>query len=232
MILLQAALLLTGCNVTTTVGKTKLDYANEFVANLSNDPAAYDYFYLEKAYTVSGGGWIVVQDDFGNMRAVDIYSYVRDAYAYDLDFFVNQSLAVYYVGGNTWSDYAGNLYEQDVTSKKDLEKMGAQLEAIKSEAVGQSLSAKFGLSEERGMQVAKLASNWKKVSKTRGLTEKDADAFSQKLLGFDLNAGVKAVEEFKTGKGEALENLLEKAAQVNGVSPEQLKEILADMLVK
>ncbi|MFI5390081.1 MAG: hypothetical protein ACHQYQ_01875 [Bacteriovoracales bacterium] len=225
------AIVLTGCNVTVDTW-TKLDYANEFVDNLSNDPAAFDSFFLEKTYTVRGGGWILVEDDFGEIRAVDIYSLVRDHYSYDLDYFTDYSKPVDYIGGDVWEDYDGHLYEEGVTPKKDVEKIAAGLEKLKVEAMGESFSERFGLSEERGVQVAKLVSNWKKISNIRSLSEKDADAFSQKLLGFNLNSGIKAMDEFNTGNTKSLESLVATAAKTNGVSPEQMNEIISEFMKK
>lgn len=226
------SIFLGGCTVVVGTSPTKLDYANEFVNNLTNDPQALDYFFLEKTYTIRGGGWILVEDDFGEVRAVDIYSFVRDTYAYDLDYFTDYSKPVDYLGGDVWEDYDGNLYEEGITSKKDLEKMAADLEKLKIEAMGESFAERFGLSEQRGQQVANLVSNWKKVSKTRGLTNADADAFSKKLLGFNLSSGIKAMEDFQAGNGKALDSLIAVAAKTNGVTPEQMNTIVSEMLTK
>lgn len=231
-LLFLLSIFLGGCTVVVGPTQSKLDLANEFVDNLTNDPAAFDAFFLEKTNTLRGGGWILVEDDFGEIRAVDIYSAVRDLYNYDLDYFTDYSKPVDYIGGNVWEDYDGNLYEEGITSKKDLEKMAADLEKLKVEAMGESFSERFGLSEERGLQVANLVSNWKKVSKTRGLTDADADSFSKKLLGFNLNTGIKAMEDFKTGKSESLESLVTEAAKTNGISPEQMNTILGEVLSK
>jgi hypothetical protein len=234
LVLLMAisSIFLGGCNVVVGPSATKLDYANEFVDNLTNDPQALDYFFLEKTYTIRGGGWILVEDDFGEIRAVDIYSLVRDNYAYDLDYFTDYSKPVDFLGGDVWEDYDGNLYDEGVTSKKDLEKMASNLEKLKVEAMGESFAERFGLSEERGLHVASMVNNWKKVSKTRGMTDADADAFSKKLLGFNLNTGIKAMQDFNAGNSKPLESVVEIAAKTNGVSPEQMNTILSEMLTQ
>ncbi len=232
LIVAIGSIFLGGCSVVIGPSPTKLDYANEFVDNLTNDPNALDYFFLEKAYTIRGGGWILVEDDFGEMRAVDIYSLVRDTYAWDLDYFTDYSKPVDYLGGDVWEDYNGNLYEEKVTSKKDLEKMASDLEKLKVESLGESFAERFGLSEERGLQVANMVNNWKKVSKSRGMTEADADAFSKKVLGFNLTTGIKAMQDFNSGNTKPLESLVAVAAKTNGVSPEQMNTILSEMLTK
>ena len=232
LLLALGSIFLSGCNVVVGTTPTKLDYANEFVTNLTNDPNALDYFFLEKSNTIRGGGWILVEDDFGEIRAVDIYSLVRDTYAYDLDFFTDYSKPVDFLGGGVWEDYDGNLYEEGVTSKKDLEKVAADLEKLKVESLGESFAERFGLSQERGLQVAGMVNNWKKVSKTRGMTDADADAFSKKLLGFNLTTGIKAMQDFTTGNSKPLESVVEMAAKTNGVSPEQMNAILSEMLTQ
>ncbi len=225
-------MILASCTIVVGPTKTKLEYAQEFVNNLSNDPLAYDEFFLEKTNTQRGGGWILVEDDFGEIRAVDIYSLIRDSYTYDLDYFTDYSKPVDYIGNNNWMDYDGFIYEEGVTPKKDLEKIAANLEKLKVESMGESFSERFGLSEERGLQVANLVNNWKKVSSTRSLTEADADSFSKKLLGFNLNAGIKAMEELKEGNSKSLESLVATAAKTNGVTPEQMNEIMTDFMSK
>ena len=227
-----ATAFLSGCTVVVETTRTKLDYANEFVNNLTSDPNAFDAFLLEKVDTIRGGGWILVEDVFGEMRAVDIYSAIRDGYSWDLDYFVDHSKPVDYNGGGVWEDYDGHLYDEGVTSKKDLEKLAFDLEKLKVEALGESFSERFGLSEERGLKVAGMVSNWKKVSKTRDLTEADADAFSKRLLGFNLNAGIKAMNEFNAGKIQDLETLITTAAKTNGVSPEQMNTIINEIIRK
>ncbi|RLA62831.1 MAG: hypothetical protein DRQ89_08475 [Epsilonproteobacteria bacterium] len=209
---------------------TKYDYAISFVDNLTFNPAAFGNFWLEKTYTYQGGGWIVVEADDGFDYAIDIYSYVGDYYAYDLDYFDDYAVDVWGVGGGYWEDINGNLYEEGTGSEKDLEKVAAQMEKLQVEAVGEGIALKFGLSVERGQKMARIAKNWKKASKTRSMTDRDADALAKELFGFDLNEGMKAIKEFKNGDGESLTQLIEKAAEVNGVTPEHLNQLLMETM--
>jgi hypothetical protein len=213
-----------------TPAPTKFELAEDFVDNLTFDPAAFGSFFLEKTYTYQGGGWIVVEADDGYDYAVDIYSYIRDAYAYDLDYFDDYAIDVWYAGAGYWEDIDGNLFEEGTGSEKDLEKVAAQMEKLQVEAVGEGIAAKFGLSVERGQEMARIAQNWKKASATRTMTDADADALSSELFGFDLTAGLKAIEGLKSGDSESLNNLIEKAAEVNGVTPEHLNQVLTTIM--
>jgi len=211
---------------------SKYDLAQDFVDNLTFDPEAFGDFFLNKTYTYQGGGWIVVEADDGYDYAIDIYSFMRDAYAYDLDYFDDYSVDVWetYFGSGLWEDSYGNLYEEGTGATKDLEKIAATMEKLQVEAVGEGIAAKFGLSVERGQEMARIAQNWKKASATRSMTDADADALSNELFGFDLTAGLKAIEELKSGDGESLNQLIEKAAEVNGVTPEHLNQVLTTLM--
>ena len=231
ILLTLSSIVLVGCHGGThTYSPSKYDLATDFVDNLTFDPAALDYFLLEKTYTYQGGGWIVVEADDGFDYAIDIYSYLRDSYAYDLDYFDDFAVDVWSIGGGLWEDIDGNLYDEKSGSNKDLEKVAAQMEKLQVEAVGEGIAAKFGLSVERGQDMARIAQNWKKASATRAMTDADSDALSNELFGFDLSAGLKAIEELKSGDGESLNNLIEKAAEVNGVTPEHLNEVLTTIM--
>ncbi len=222
IILSFLALSLFGCG-----GKSHL--ANQFISHLSNDPRSSIDYDLQKLHPERGGGWILVQGGL-EVRAIDIYSLSRVSYLNDLDYFNNHSRRVYLVGGNTWVDSDGILYEQKPTSQKDLEKLASEIEKGMVQDLGQSLSERFGLSEERGLKVADLVFAWNKVSAQRGITDSDADSFSKGLLGFDLNQGIKAYEELKIGKNEDFNNLLEIAAKTNGISPELLNQIIQEYI--
>ena len=95
-----------------------------------------------------------------------------------------------------------------------------------------NLENQFGLSEERSLEVAKLVSNVSKIKKNRGVTSRDLDAFSQKPLGFNVDEALKAYEKLAQGEGQNWEELMERAAQTNDISPESMKEIISSQLLK
>jgi hypothetical protein len=226
VVLTLSFLILVGCH-----SYSKYDYAREFVDNLNYESGKLDDFELDKTYTLQGSGWIIVEDKYGDDYAIDIYSYVRDSYLYDLDYFDDYAIEVHSVGLGLWEDYYGNLYEQGNESGKDLEKIAAQLENIKLEAVGEGISAKYGLSLDRGLKLAKIASNWKKASKTRTMTDADTDSLSQELFGFDLGQGIKAFEEYNRGDSTNFDELIKKAAQTNGITPEHINRIFKEYVL-
>jgi len=89
------------------------------------------------------------------------------------------------------------------------------------------LTAKFGLSEERALQVAKLNTSWTKLSKSRALTDADAEAFSKELTGVSITAMNNAMKAMKEGSASEMNAVLEKAAEVNGTTTENMSEIMS-----
>jgi len=130
------------------------------------------------------------------------------------------------------SDYTGMIFEERNSTNKDLELIGSFLEKKNLQVKAASLEAKFGLSQERSLEVAKLVRNVSEIRKNRGVTSKDLDAFSQKLLGFNVDKALKAYEKLAQGEGQSWEALMEKAAQTNDISPESMKEIISSQLLK
>ena len=131
---------------------------------------------------------------------------------------------------NVYVDGNGYLYEKTSASTKDLEKVAAFAEASAIAKTSEKLASQFGLSDERSLQVAKLVNNFSKISKNRAVTAADADSFSKELLGTDYAAFVNALNASQEGNSSMLNNLMEKAAQTNGVSPEHMEQIVSEMI--
>ncbi|MBF0300229.1 MAG: hypothetical protein HQK51_16020 [Oligoflexia bacterium] len=70
-----------------------------------------------------------------------------------------------YRGADFYSPSLNILFEEDPIATKDLEKIGAFKEKLEMEQVGQRIASDFGLSEERGIMMAKLANQWREISK-------------------------------------------------------------------
>ncbi|MBF0361350.1 MAG: hypothetical protein HQK49_10075 [Oligoflexia bacterium] len=133
-------------------------------------------------------------------------------------------------GANTpGAYYYGLVFEEQVASSKDLEKVGALLEQKQIEDLTTQLSADFGLSEDRAVEVAKLVSNWEKQSKRRNLTDADAQYFTKKVLGVDINSIERAYKNANIGE---IEDLMSKIATHNQVSPENVRKIINSYFVE
>ncbi len=157
--ILSAALLagLAGCN-----GHSGPSAAEIFVDSLNYEDY-YDTYYLAKKNTYQPG-YIVVDSPEG-YRAINIQDGHRWDHYDDLDYFWADSIAVTYIGAGEYMDYWGNVYETKSVVNKDLEKVGAMIEKARIKNVGEQLSAQFGLSEERGMDLGRVLVNYKNLRK-------------------------------------------------------------------
>lgn len=210
-------------------GGTPATAAESFVNNLTYSDA-YNSYHLVKDPTSAGPGYIVVSEN-GTTWAVDINSAWRNTYTNDLSFFIGESFKVWYDGNGYYTDIWGNLYEDSsANSAKDLEKVGAIMEKARVQNIGEQLAANYGLSETRGIEVAKLLVDYKTLQKKRSLTDSDADAFSGKLLGFSLTDAMKAYKKSSEGDATDMNKLVEEAARTNETSPEHLRDLLSGVL--
>ncbi len=119
------------------------------------------------------------------------------------------------------------VFEKTAGNVKDLEKAAAFVEAYKADALAKGLSAEYGLSEDRSLKIAKLASSWDKLAKTRALTNADADAFAVELAGVNFNEIDQAVKSMSEGSLNDMNAIVTKAAIVNGTSSENMASIIA-----
>ena len=118
------------------------------------------------------------------------------------------------------------IFEKTAGTTKDLDKAAALVEAYKVDTTASNIASEFGLTAERSIQVAKLASAWSKLSKSRALTSADADAFTQEAVGVNLaeinNAG---------NSPEAMSSLIEKAAERNETTSENMTLIMTKLFL-
>ncbi|MBF0299392.1 MAG: hypothetical protein HQK51_11770 [Oligoflexia bacterium] len=136
-----------------------------------------------------------------------------------------------FMGINPKAEYISMVFEEVNPHQKDLEKAGALFEDMQIESGSEYLVQNYGLSEERAKEVAKLSYSWKKVSQKRSMTDKDAEIFSKKVLGVDVKFAEEAIKKslFTADKSD-YNNLIEKAAKINGVSPEHMNKIIDSIL--
>ena len=173
------------------------------------DNSAFNYFDLDVLpghYETEYEYEIVDYDEFGDA----IYDYVP----YDT-----------YIPTRYKDVYTGITFEKVQASTKDIAKMVALKEAASITKSAEFLSSEFGLSLERGKEIASLKAHWKKSSK-KGMTAQEVDAFSTELLGFSLSSGIDAYTEAGTGDSSSLEQLVEQSAAVNGITPEHASELM------
>ena len=104
--------------------------------------------------------------------------------------------------------------------------MKALIEIKKAEMVSQKLQSTYGLSAKRSTDIAKLATSWSKLSKTRSMTSADANAFSNEVLGFDLTEGISAYRQASEGNRDQLDSLIEQASRVNNITPEHMNNLV------
>lgn len=121
--------------------------------------------------------------------------------------------------------YTGITFEKVSATPKDLAKMAALKEVAELDKKAKFLSSNFGLSLERGKEVARLAAHWKKAS-LKGMTDAEQDNFSTELLGFSITQGKSAVSASMQGDSGKLSDLVEQAASKNGITPEHASKLM------
>jgi hypothetical protein len=209
------------------VSYTHSQLAEEFIYDL-NYRLGYDVE-LVKTNTQQWDYIVVFDHDLGTYDAYDLDHYNPGeniaaflnnndySFYYDLD----------YIGGNDYQDwFTGTIFEETTASQKDLEKMGAFTEGLAIKRASEQLVAEFGLSDERGIEVAKVAHSYYKASKARSMTNADADIFASEVLGSSITDLKAAYVKSMEGKSEDLTNLIELASETNSISPEHTQKLI------
>ena len=207
-----------------------------------------------KEFTRSDAG-LFSSPDYGYYVAYDLASYEPGQFQSYLDFSPGRSiygarvdtdyaiyLGTYSVGDNTFNNYYSydldtgeeNIitFEENSGFRKDLEKIGANLESLDNQDLSLNLEENYGLSEERAQSVAKITSSFQKIQNKRALTAKEMNIYTQKVLGVDYTAGKKALESHIQGDSSEMDELMERAADLNGTSPEAVQELMGEYLLK
>lgn len=128
-----------------------------------------------------------------------------------------------------YNPYCVYCYSDDGTvSQKDLAKLTAQQQAVVVERSAEKLQANLGLSAERSTQLAKLAIQMGKTPKS-SLTDRDMDNFSTAILGSTSAELKSAFIRNAAGDSSKLDQLIDRAAAVNGIGPEHAREIMKMM---
>lgn len=149
----------------------------------------------------------------------------RETYSWNSDDTYDVYTEDVYIKPSYYDRYTDISFEKVSATPKDLAKVAAIKEVVVLEKQAKFLSSQFGLSLDRGKEVARLTAHWKKAS-LKGMTSREHDHFSTELLGFSISEGKAAVNASLSGEGNSLNQLIEKAAQTNGITPEHTKKLL------
>lgn len=244
----------TGTGTGTGSGGTVIppvDKVNTFV-NLLNNRYLYDsnYYIVKRPEQTATEGFVVVYSADTGYVAYDMKNYLvgdtwgtYSSYAEFQPVYIHgtsydsYSNETFYFGdayqNNYYGSYAGEfVFDETTEAGKDLEKAHALIDAHKTGKIAEALASEFGLSEERGLRIAKLVSDWQKLSKSRSMTNADANIFTKELLGVDMKKAESAITKHLEGDDSEVAELVKKAAQVNGTGPEQMNELLTTIFVQ
>jgi hypothetical protein len=212
---LSAMTALTGCDYSVTV----------------NDPyyyAWYDVYGNGCSYSTPTPGCNFYSNGVKIIASEDPNYYFADYY----DYYYSMQYSSYWgqyvwVGSNgiVYDEYGNALNSGRSRSRDIVADVGAQAKKV-VEKVGKAFAAKYQLSDEKGIQIARALNDWANLGKDRSRTEADIEAFSQRLYGLDYNRVKKAVAEAAKGQKEEMQAAVADAAQNWGTSEENMKEIL------
>ncbi len=113
----------------------------------------------------------------------------------------------------------------------DSKTQNAILEKYLINSMKEQLQTHYGLKEDRSLKIARLANQMIKVSGERQLSAKETNLFAQEVIGSDLVKMKEAYEKSMKGQSEELNQLIEKAAEVNGITPEHTSKIMSKLFL-
>jgi hypothetical protein len=123
------------------------------------------------------------------------------------------------------------LMSETSLTNRDTLKRAAVVEQYLVTEMAKQVKGKFGLSAERSLKIAKASNHFRKFSTTRALTADDTNAYAEEILGADFKAIEKAYTQSLRGNVSELNNVLEIAAEKNGVSSEKMGEIMTQLFI-
>lgn len=253
LVILCMSTILVGCKKGPTKAEDLAAMVTEFFQEELNEDARVEVL---KAETAQGGQWVlfrsVVPDgngnDVGQLFAIDLTNYEVGMTYLDLvalfeagmmtQILVEPSINIdgsptgYFINSTEFS-FGGNdfdagtvVFEQSEIAQKDLEKIGGVLEQRKINQLSKTFVERFGLSEARGMEIAKVTYAFNQIQNQRAVTEADANEFTLEVLGVEMSKMNKAIQESLEGNDSGLDSLIKKAADQNEISPEHMREII------
>lgn len=127
--------------------------------------------------------------------------------------------------GIIYDEYGNALNQRNGRGRDVVADVAKQEEDIVLTA-GKDFAARYSLSEEKGVQIARSLNEWAKLGKERAKTDADLAEFSQKLYGVDYSQVKAALEAAVAGNNEALKATVAEAAKNWGTSEENMKDVL------
>lgn len=168
---------------------------------------------------------------FGLTRVDAHYEYSYETYISGYDYYgypiYSQELITTWVPTRYHDYYTGVTFEKTNSTPKDLAKMAALKEVAEIEKKAKFLSSSqgLGLSLERAKEVARLMNTWRKSS-LKSMTEKELNKYSTELLGFTVSGAKEAMNSSFSGDSTKLNELVNIAAEKNGITPEHATKLL------
>jgi hypothetical protein len=123
----------------------------------------------------------------------------------------------------------GISFELKRVALKDLETLAAAASEMDAGAVRGALVAQYGFSQERAAKVATLTRQMGQIAGSRELTDADKTLFTEQALGVEYKELKDAVRKAGEGQGASFDQLLQRAADANGTSPELTRQLILDM---
>lgn len=117
------------------------------------------------------------------------------------------------------------LSETSLTNKDTL-KRAAVVEQYLVFEMAKQVKGKLGLSAERSLQIAKAANHFRKYTTKRALTAEDTNAYAAEIIGSELRDIERAIDSAKSGDLSKINSVLDKAAEKNSTTPENMAVIL------
>lgn len=167
-------------------------------------------------------------------RGISVSTFVDRYFSNDIHLTADEANRLYrgvlFTGNNAYTDQFGNLYDEAGATQKDLETLDALEEESTLRETGRKIADEFLLSEEQSFRLARISSEWQTIAKSRQMTVKDVEAFTQDVAGIDLSSIRSATQRAAEGNTADLENLIQKAAENLDTTPENMKAILASFI--
>lgn len=173
-------------------------------------------------------GYAVVNDGAGHYMAVYIDGWTGSdpiSYTGNGSTFTNLNNLG---NGNFQDPTSGILFQASKPSSKDLEKQVAFFESLAIQKSAKAMQ-NYGFSEDRSLEVAKLASQLEKAPKG-SMTDKDYDNFAKQITGSTITEIKTAMQKQVDGDSKSLKNIIDTAAETNGVGSEQMKQMLGKVV--
>ncbi|HVK60514.1 MAG TPA: hypothetical protein VM432_03140 [Bdellovibrionales bacterium] len=120
-------------------------------------------------------------------------------------------------------------YEETGATSKDLAKIQGMKQSAQIDRAAKSISLEFGLSQERSRELARISVKLANSPK-RGMTPADYSALSKEVFGSSAEAINTAMAKAAQGDSEELNQVIERAAVVNGIGPEHARDILSQLI--